>query len=43
MHAGEDLDEGRFTGAVVSEQAEHLPRVDLKRNVGERRGTREVL
>jgi hypothetical protein len=43
MHAGQDLDEGRFAGAVVSEQAEHLARVELKRTVGEHLRTREAL
>ena len=33
MHAGEDLDQGRFAGAVVAQQAHHLAGVDRHRDV----------
>ena len=35
MHAREHLDQRRLAGAVVAEEAEHLARVDLERDVVE--------
>ena len=43
MDAREDLDQRGLAGAVVAEQAEHLARADLERDVGEHVGGAERL
>src|SRR5204863_7176160 len=36
MHARKDLDQARLPGAVVAEDARHLARVDVQRDIAER-------
>jgi hypothetical protein len=43
MDAGDDLDQGRLTGAVLADQRMNFARRELQRNVVERGNTREPL
>ena len=43
MHAGQDLDQRRFAGAVVADQRHDLAGMDVEIDVGERRDRAEIL
>ena len=43
VHAGDDLDEGRFAGAVLAHQGVDLARLQVERDVIERSNARERL
>ena len=43
MHAGENLDQRRFAGAVVADQRDDFAGVDVEVDVGQRRDRAKVL
>ena len=43
MHAGEDLDQRRFAGAVVADQRHDLAGMHVEIDVGQRRNRAEIL
>ncbi len=43
MHAGQDLDQGRFAGAVLPDESVRLPGVQLELSVAQRGDGTEVL
>ena len=43
MSAGQNLDEGRFSRAIIAQKREHFPAIDVEIYAGERRQGAETL